>query len=120
MPRYSDYKRADRVGELVKKEISDILRKEAKDPGIGEITITKVKVSDDLRSAHVYFGVLDRTAEIEQVEEGLRRASGYIHRLLGKRLRLKHIPKPTFIFDRNLDYSFKISEILKEIDEEGS
>jgi ribosome-binding factor A len=120
MPRYSDYKRADRVGELVKKEISDILRKEAKDPGIGEITITKVKVSDDLRSAHVYFGVLDRTSEIEKVEEGLRRASGYIHRLLGKRLRLKYIPKPIFIFDRNLDYSFRISEILKEIDEEGS
>ena len=120
MPRYSDYKRADRVGELVKKEISDILRKEAKDPGIGEITITKVNVSDDLRSATVYFGVLDRTAEVDRVEEGLRRASGYIHRLLGKRLRLKHIPRPTFVFDRNLDYSLRISEILKEIDEEGS
>lgn len=120
MPRYSDYKRADRVGELVKHEISDILRKEAKDPGIGEVTITRVKVSDDLRSAQVYFGVLDRTAEIEQVEEGLQRASGYIHRLLGKRLRLKYIPKPIFIFDRNLDYSFRISEILREIDKEGS
>ena len=120
MPRYSDYKRADRVSELVRHEISDILRKEAKDPGIGEITITKVKVSDDLKSALVFFGVLDRTEEIEQIEEGLHRASGFIHRLLGKRLRLKHIPRPTFIYDRNIDYSFRISEILKEIDEEGS
>jgi len=101
-------------------EISDILRKEAKDPGIGEITITRVKVSDDLKFAQVFFGVLDRTAQIEQVEEGLARAAGYIHRLLGQRLRLKHVPRPTFIFDRNLDYSFRISKILKEIDEEGS
>ena len=53
------------------------------------------------------------------MEEGLQRAGSYMHRLLGKRLRLKHIPKLTFIFDRNLDYSFKISRILSEIDEDG-
>ncbi|MBN2720257.1 MAG: 30S ribosome-binding factor RbfA [Proteobacteria bacterium] len=120
MPRSHDYKRSDRVGELVMHEISDILRKEAKDPSIGEITIMRVKVSDDLKFAQVYFGVLDRTAEIEKIEEGLQRATGYIHRLLGKRLRLKHVPRPVFIYDRNIDYSFRISEILKEIGEEDN
>jgi ribosome-binding factor A len=119
MSRKFDYKRADRVSELLKHELSEIIRKEAKDPGIGEVTITRIKVSDDLRSALVYFGVLDRTTEAEKVEEGLQRASSYIHRLLGKRLRLKFVPKLTFIFDRNLDYSFKISKILNEIDAEG-
>lgn len=120
MPHSNDYKRSDRVGELVKHEISDILRKEAKDPGIGGVTITKVRVSDDLRHAQVFFGVLDRTAQIQEIEDGLRRAAGYIHRLLGKRLQLKHVPRPTFIYDRNIDYSFRISELLREIDEEGS
>ena len=119
MSRSFDYKRADRVSELLKHELSEIIRKEAMDPGIGEVTITRVKVSNDLRAALVYFGVLDRTAEAEQVEQGLERASSYIHRLLGKRLRLKFIPKLTFVFDRNLDYSFKISKLLNEIDEEG-
>jgi ribosome-binding factor A len=119
MSRSFDYKRADRVSELLKHELSEIILKEAKDPGIGEVTITRIKVSDDLRSAMVYFGVLDRTTEADQVEEGLQRASSYMHRLLGKRLRLKHIPRLTFVFDRNLDYSFKISKILSEIEEEG-
>ena len=119
MSRSFDYKRADRVSELLKHELSEIILKEAKDPGIGEVTITRIKVSDDLRAAMVYFGVLDRTTEADQVAEGLQRASSYMHRLLGKRLRLKHIPKLTFVFDRNLDYSFKISKILSEIDEEG-
>jgi len=117
MSRKFDYKRSDRVSELLKHELSEIIRKEAKDPGIGDVTITRVKVSDDLRSALVYFGVLDRTTQVDQVEDGLQRASSYMHRLLGKRLRLKHIPRLTFIFDRNLDYSLKISRILSEIDE---
>ncbi|UCG38761.1 MAG: 30S ribosome-binding factor RbfA [bacterium] len=120
MPRSFEYKRADRVSELLKHEISEILFREAKDPGIGEVTVTRVKVSDDLKSAVVYYGVLNRTTEVQQVAEGLHRASSYIHRLLGKRLRLKYIPKLTFVFDRNIDYSFRISEILREIDEEGS
>lgn len=118
MSRTFEYKRADRVSELLKHELSEIIRREAKDPGIGEVTITRVKVSDDLRSATVYFGVLDRTAQTDQVAEGLQRASSYMHRLLGKRLRLKHVPKLTFVFDRNLDYSFRISRILSEIDKE--
>ena len=119
MSRKFDYKRADRVSELLKHEISEIIRKEAKDPSIGEVASTQVKVSDDLRSALVYFGVLDRTAEADQVQEGLQRASSYIHRLLGKRLRLRFVPKLTFVFDKNLDYSFKIAKILSEINEEG-
>ena len=119
MSRSYDYKRSDRVSELLKHELSEILRKEAKDPAIGEVTITRVNLTDDLRFATVYFGVLDRTTEVDQIEEGLQRASSYMHRLLGKRLRLKHTPRLTFKFDRNLDYSFKISKILSEIDEEG-
>lgn len=119
MGRSFDYKRSDRVSELLKHELSEIILREAKDPGIGEVTITRVKVSDDLRSALVYFGVLDRVTATVQVEEGLQRASSYMQRLLGKRLRLRHIPRLTFVFDRNLDYSFKISKILSEIDEDG-
>jgi len=53
------------------------------------------------------------------VEEGLQRAGSYMHRLLGKRLRLKFIPRLTFVFDKNLDYSFKISKILSDLDQEG-
>jgi len=118
MARIHDYRRADRVAELVRSEVSQILLREAKDPAIGTVTLTRVKVSDDLRSAVVYYGVLDRTAEVEEIQQGLDRAIGYIHGLLGKRLRLRFTPRLTFIFDKNLDYSFHIDKILKDLDEE--
>lgn len=120
MRRSFDYKRSDRVGELVKHELSQILLREVKDPAIGTVTITRVVLTDDLRSGQVYFGVLDRTARSEEVEVGLERASPHIHRILGKRLRMKYIPKLTFHFDRNLDYSVHISKILSDIEGEES
>jgi ribosome-binding factor A len=120
MGRPFDYKRADRVSELLKHEVSEIVRRDVKDPAVGEVTITRVQMTDDLKMATVSFGVLDRTEEAEQVTESLQRAAGHIQRLLGKRLRLRFIPKLTFQFDRNLDYSLKISKILQEIDEEDS
>jgi ribosome-binding factor A len=119
MSRSQDYRRADRVGELIRHELADILLKEAKDPRIGSVTITRVKVSDDMRHAKVYFGVLDNTAMVDDITKGLEQATSYIHRLLGKRLRMRIIPRLTFSFDRNLDYSFHISRILKEIEGDG-
>ncbi|GBE15913.1 ribosome-binding factor A [bacterium BMS3Abin14] len=117
MRRSLNYKRADRVAELIRHEMADILLKEIKDPRVGSVTLTSVKVTDDLRSARVYFGVLDRTTHIEEIENGLEAAAGYFHRLLLKRLRLKTVPHLTFHFDQNLDYSFHISEILKDLEE---
>ena len=117
MKRSPDYKRADRVGELIRQEVSNILLKEVKDPRIGFVTLTRVKVTDDMRSAQVYFGVLDRTAHVEEIEKGLEAAESFVHRLLVKRLRIKTVPRLNFHFDRNLDYSFHISEILKDLEE---
>ena len=113
-----NYKRSDRVSELIRHEVAEIIFRETKDPRIGTVTVTRVKVSDDLRLAKVYFGVLDRTAQVEEVEKGLERASSYIHKLLVKRLRLKVVPRLTFHYDKNIDYSFHISKILKGL--EGS
>ncbi|UCF30076.1 MAG: 30S ribosome-binding factor RbfA [bacterium] len=116
MSRSQEYRRADRVGELIRQELAEILLKEVKDPRVGTVTITRVKVTDDLRQAKVYFGVLDRTTQVEEVAQGLEKATGHIHRLLGKRLRMRIIPRLSFSFDRNLDYSFHISRILRDIE----
>ena len=76
MSRPFDYKRADRVSELLKHEISQIVLREVKDPAVGEVTITRVQVTDDLKLATVSFGVLDRIDEAEQVTASLQRAAG--------------------------------------------
>lgn len=116
MPRSADYKRADRVAELVRSEVCQILLREAKDPALAKVTITRVKVADDLRTAKVHYGVLDRTDEVEEIQKGLERAAGYIHTLLGKRLKMRFTPRLTFHFDRNLDYSFHIGKLLDDLD----
>lgn len=118
MKRSHSYKRADRVSELVRHEISEILLRDVKDPRIETVTVTRVKITDDLRSARVYFGVLDKTAQVEKIEAALGQASSFVHKLLARRLRLKNTPKLVFEFDKNLDYSFHISEILKSLGNE--
>lgn len=110
-----DYKRADRVSDLLKKEIAQMLLKEIKDPRIGFVTITDVKVSDDLRFASVFFSIVGSDRELEETTRGLNSASGFIKKKLGKRLRMRYIPNIVFKFDSSLEYGSHIDSILKNL-----
>ena len=115
------FKRADKVGDLIRKEISEILLSDLKDPRIGFVTITKVAVSDDLRAARVYYSVFGGEDQKEDSYQGLESAKGYIKRELGRRVRLKYIPDINFLFDDSLEYGEHIEELLrgvKQSDEE--
>jgi len=111
-----EYTRATRVEELVRREVSDILRNEVKDPRVGAVTITRVKVAEDLKNATIFFGVLDRTSEAPAVEEALNRSAGFVHHHLVRRVTQKVVPRLCFRFDKNLDYSFRISSLLHQIE----
>jgi ribosome-binding factor A len=106
-------KRADKVGDQMREEISEILLKDLKDPRIGFVTITKVAVSDDLRQAKVYYSVFGGEQEKEDSFQGLESATGYIKRELGRRMRLKYMPEITFLFDDSLEYGAHIEELLQ-------
>jgi ribosome-binding factor A len=80
------FKRADRVADLIKIEISDILLKQVRDPRIGALTITGVKVTDDLRLAKVYFVEMAQETIHAETLAGLEKATGFLKRELGKRL----------------------------------
>jgi ribosome-binding factor A len=108
-------KRADKVGDQIRQEISDILLKELKDPRIGFVTITKVAVTDDLRQAKVYYSVFGGEQEKEDSLQGLESATGYIKRELGRRMRLKYMPEITFLFDDSLEYGAHIEELLQGV-----
>ncbi len=116
MGRSREYARSVRVEEMVRREVSDLLLREIKDPRVGVVTITRVKVAEDLRNATVFFGVLDRTAEAPEVEEALNRSAGFIHHHLVRRLAQKVVPRLVFRFDKNLDYSFHIDKLLHQIE----
>ncbi len=111
-----EYKRADRVGDLLQREISELLIRRIKDPRLHSVTITQVKVSNDLRHARVYYNVLTGGPARESVEIGLASAHGFIKKELGRRLRLRYLPKIQFLWDDTLEYAAHIERLLKKIE----
>jgi ribosome-binding factor A len=110
------FKRADRVSDLIKAEITNILLRQVRDPRVQNVTITDVKMSDDLRQAKIYFVPMGIDSVADEVKEGLKRATGFLKRELGKRLQLRYVPDVTFIFDRSFDYGDRIERLLGEIE----
>jgi len=109
------FKRADKVADLIRTEVSDILLRRINDPQVREITVTGVKVTDDLRHAKVFFVRTREGICSDETMEGLQRATGFIRRELGKRLRLRYVPEIKFIFDESFEYGDRIDRLLAEI-----
>jgi ribosome-binding factor A len=107
--------RPSRVGEQIKKEITDILYHELKDPRIGFVTVTAVEVSGDLQHAKVYVSVMGSESEREESLKALIKATGFIRSEIGRRIRLRHVPELVFRLDTSIDYSSRITEVLREL-----
>ncbi|HNQ01593.1 MAG: 30S ribosome-binding factor RbfA [Syntrophobacterales bacterium] len=110
-----DFKRADRVADLVKQQIAEILRREVHDPRIANITVTDVRLTDDLHSARIYVVELGKDRMSDEVGQGLSKARGFVRRELGKRLQLRYVPELSFFYDSSFEYGSKIDRLLKEI-----
>ena len=111
-------KRSERVADLVRKEISEMLVRTIKDPRIGFVTLTRVTVTDDCRSARIYYSVVGSPDEREQSLEGLNSAKGYIRRELGHRMKLKYTPEIVFQFDPSVEYAVHMGELIHHLQEE--
>jgi ribosome-binding factor A len=108
--------RAVQVGAQVREEIMQIIRRDLKDPRIGFVSITEVRMSPDLRSARVRVSVLGGEEEASATLTGLRSATGLIRHVLGRRLQnLKFTPDLRFEIDPSIEYSVRISKTLREI-----
>src|SRR5690606_31863747 len=108
--------RPQRVGQLIQEELGRLATKGFKDPRIGFITFTGVKVSTDLRQAVVYwsmYGADDATRR--ETARGLAAASGYIKRELGRTLHLRHVPELRFVYDEAIDRGDRIERLLREV-----
>ncbi|MDI6717261.1 MAG: 30S ribosome-binding factor RbfA [Actinomycetota bacterium] len=107
--------RTQRVGELIKEEISDIIHKELKDPRIGFVTITGVDVTPDLRIAKVYISVLGNREQKERTLSGLQSSSGFIRKVLSKRIKMKHFPELRFVFDPSIEAAMRIEKVIARL-----
>ena len=108
-------RRIERLNEQVKREVSDILRSEVRDPRVGVITVTEARVAPDLSVARVYVRPMGDEKEQEAALEGLEAASPYVRRELSKRLKIRTVPELRFEADRALEYGMHIEKLLGEI-----
>jgi ribosome-binding factor A len=112
MPR--EYSRTLRVGQQIHRELAELIRTELKDPGIGMITLGDVEVSKDLAYARVYYTVLGEGEAIEATGAALRRASGFLRRELGRRMRLRIVPELKFVYDDSQARGARLDALIAE------
>ncbi len=106
------FPRSDRVGGHIQRVLSDLLRKDIKDPRLEMVTITDVKLADDLRKARIYFAT-STPKNIKRAMEGFKSAHGYVKRILAKHLGLRYMPNIEFLYDESFDYASYIDKLLK-------
>ena len=105
-------RRAERVGEEIREEVARLLARGVKDPRIGFLTVTRADVTPDLRVARVYVAAMGDEGQRRKSLEGLRRATGYVRRELGRRLRLRYTPEVVFELDKGLDATDRVAQLL--------
>lgn len=111
--------RMEQVNELLRQEIGKILVEKVRDPRVGMVTVTAVQTSPDLHHARVYISVLDERKHLDESLEGLKKASGFIRKTLGGRIRLRYLPELTFCYDQSIARGDRVSRLLRRLREDG-
>jgi ribosome-binding factor A len=109
--------RTERVDELLRQEIGEILEREVADPRIGFVTVTDVETTPDLRHARVWVSVIAPQAEREATLAALGRAMSFVRRELGSRVRLKRIPELSVRLDDTAQRGTRVLRLLHELEE---
>lgn len=112
MPR--DFSRVQRVAEQIQRELAELIRLELKDPRVGFITLSDVELSPDYAHAKVFFTSLAPESALPEIEAGLKRASGFLRRELGRRIRLHNIPELHFVYDASVERGARLSKLIDD------
>ena len=107
--------RASRVGDQIQAELASLLTRDVHDPGIGFLTITRVKLSPDLQQARVYYTSIGDDKAKRESARALDRATPFLRRQIGQRLRLKRVPELTFFYDESIEQGDRVERILQEL-----
>jgi ribosome-binding factor A len=107
-------RRNERLSEEIREDVARIVG-QLKDPRIGFVTVTRVELTPDLRTAHVHVGILGGGPGREKTLTGLRQAAGFVRRELGRRLHVRHTPEIAFRYDEGLDATERVARLLDEV-----
>ena len=113
MPK--EYSRSQRVVEQIRRELAELIRLEVKDPRVGFITLTDVEITPDYAHAKVFFTNMTGEADVPEILQGLRRASGFLRRELGRRIRIHTIPELHFHYDRSVEEGSRLSQLIDAV-----
>lgn len=111
-------RRSARMAKFLKEEVSRIIQRQIKDPRIGFVTVTDVKITDDLRYATVFITVYGSPSDRERTLAGMENAKGFIRGQIGSRIRSRYTPEIIFKLDESLERVAHISEVLDGIKKE--
>jgi ribosome-binding factor A len=110
--------RPARVGEELRQALAELLARQVHDPGVGFVTITHVKVSADLQTARVSYTSLGDDKARRDTAQALGRATSFLRRAIGQRLRLRRVPELVFQFDQSVENQARIERILIDLADE--
>jgi ribosome-binding factor A len=110
--------RPERVAELVKREVADILESDLRDPRLaGMVSVTDVEVTSDLSFARVFVSLLETGAARDRALQALESAAGFVRRRLAPRLGLREVPEIRFLLDTSIERGARVEELLRRIAE---
>ena len=106
-----------RINEEIKKELSDIIRQDLKDPRINQtmVSVLNVDTTNDLKYCKIYISVMGNEDQKKGVIEGLKNASGFIRREIARRINLRNTPELIFKIDDSIEYGIRLSKIIDDI-----
>ncbi len=109
-------KRVARINEQLKRELSELIRTQVRDPRVGVVTVTAVEMASDLGSARVFVRIIGDEAEFKETLAGLEAAAPFLRGLLGRILHIRRIPELRFREDRSMEHARRIEQLLSEVD----
>ena len=110
-----EFSRTSRIGEVIMRELAQMIQQEVSDPRVGMVTVSHVDVTSDLRYAKVYITRLNETESEEDVKEciaGLTNAAGFLKRGIAKRVEIRSVPELKFYYDKSLEHGFHMDELI--------
>ena len=108
-----DFKRSDRVGKQIQRELADLLRHGIKDPRLGMVTVQAVHVSRDLGHAKVFFTLFDDSDRNEQGQI-LNESAAFLRREIGHRMKMRFIPELKFVYDESIERGAQLSDLIEK------
>ncbi len=96
-------------------ELCALLQRSTRDPAVRLVTVTHVRMSRDLQHARVYYTTLGHTPTRREAAQGLRRAAPFLRGQLGRRIRVRHVPELTFVYDESIERESRVAQILEEL-----